>query len=394
MKFTLRRDRYQRGSLTTEKRKNGPDLWVYRWREAVGDAHTVQRKRIIGNRKDIPTEAAAWKAVDGLRLEINSGAVKGSNLTVDEVIAHFQSIELAESNSKTARTKDVYRYQLVDVISPRWGSLRLSDVKPIAVEKWLNGMPLAPGTRAKTKGVMSVLFQHALRHEWTTTNPIRLVRQSGTPLQENVVLEPVEIQMLLSELRDPFRTLILLAAVTGLRRGELFGIRWEDIDFAHSEISIVRSVVDQIEGPPKTLAARRPIPMSSELASALETWRRQTEYAEPGNWVFASPLAMGQKPYWPDAVLKRHVLPAAQRAFITKRIGWHTFRRTLATLLQSSGASVKTTQDLMRHASPGITIGVYAKAVTADKRQAQDTIASLFVGDSNQSASGSDAPVV
>lgn len=83
--------------------------------------------------------------------------------------------------------------------------------------------------------------------------------------------------------------------------------------------------------------------------------------------------------YWPDAVLKRHVLPAAQRAGITKRIGWHTFRRTTATLLHAAGVSLKTTQELMRHASPDITLGIYAKAVTADKRQAQNTLAALFV---------------
>jgi integrase len=125
--------------------------------------------------------------------------------------------------------------------------------------------------------------------------------------------------------------------------------------------------------------------MSSEVASALANWRKQTSHSKSEDWVFASPLALGKKPYWPDAVLKRHVFPAAERAGITKRIGWHSFRRTLATLLQSSGASVKTTQELLRHASPGITMGIYAKAVTADKRQAQDTIAALFVGNSRQS---------
>jgi integrase len=85
-------------------------------------------------------------------------------------------------------------------------------------------------------------------------------------------------------------------------------------------------------------------------------------------------------------VLKRHVLPAAERAGITKRLGWHSFRRTLATLLQSSGASVKTTQELLRHSSPVMTMGTYAKAVTADKRNAQDTIAALFVEKDNKSA--------
>ena len=56
----------------------------------------------------------------------------------------------------------------------------------------------------------------------------------------------------------------------------------------------------------------------------LANWRKQTSYSQAlGDWVFASPFRPGQKPYWPDAVLKRHVYPAAERAGITKRIGWH-----------------------------------------------------------------------
>ena len=131
--------------------------------------------------------------------------------------------------------------------------------------------------------------------------------------------------------------------------------------------------------------------MSSELASALAKWKEQSAHPNPKDWVFASPLALGKRPYWPDAVLKRHVYPAAKRAGITKHIGWHSFRRTLATLLQSTGASVKTTQELLRHASPGITMGIYAKAVTAEKRRAQDIIAGLFVGNSIQSSAPTNA---
>jgi integrase len=387
MKETHRRERYQRGSLTTEKRRHGPRVWVYRWREPRHGGGSVQRKNIIGTKQQYPTRAAALKAVAAQRLDINTDVTSPlRDVTLYEVIAHYKEIELADSNRKTTRTKEVYRYQLDKVVSPKWGACRLSEVKPIAVERWLNEMPGAPGTRYKTKGVMSVLFQHAMRYEWATTNPIRLVRQSAIPQQDEITLAPVEVSALLSELQDPFRTLILLASVTGLRRGELFGLKWEDTDFAGREIRIMRSVVDQVEGPPKTLASRRPVPMSSELASALANWREQTSFPKPEDWVFASPRSVGKRSYWPDAVLKRHVYPAAERANITKHIGWHSFRRTLATLLQSSGASVKTTQELLRHASPGITMAIYAKAVTADKRQAQDKIAAMFVGDSNQSA--------
>lgn len=266
-------------------------------------------------------------STSGLRLNINTEAVSVicAPLTVGQLIDHYRESELCATNSKTLRTKDVYEHQLTNVIGPRWGSHRLKDVKPIAVEAWLNSMPLAPGTRYKTKGVLSILFQHAMRYEWTTSNPIRLVRQSAIPQQEEIVLIPVEIAALPAELRNPFHALI------------------------------------QVEGPPKTLASRRPVPMSSELASSLRSWIKQTSYSGAKDWVFASPSALGKKPYWSDAVLKRHVLPAAERAGISKRIGWHSFRRTLATLLQSSGASVKTTQELLRHSSPVMTLGIHAR---------------------------------
>ena len=380
------RTRYQNGSLTTERRKGGAAVWVYRWREEDSQGRFTRRKRIIGSKAEFPTKAAAKKQIDGLRLDINNEASSVSVMTVDELIAHYRLIELSDVNRKTRRTKEVYEHQLKNVISPSWGKLPLRDVKPVAVEAWLGRMTVAHGTRAKTKGVFSTLFQHAMRYEWATVNPIRLVRQSALPSQEQIVLEAVEIGALLQELRDPFYTLILLASTTGLRRGELFGLKWEDISFEESEIRIVRSVVDQVEGPPKTLASRRPVPMSKALAESCKAWKKQTSFARPEDWVFASPSNLGRLPYWPDAVLKRHVLPAAKRAGIRKKIGWHSFRRTLATLLQHSGASVKTTQELLRHASPAMTLGVYAKAVTADKRSAQDAVVELFLPNKRKTA--------
>jgi integrase len=66
-----------------------------------------------------------------------------------------------------------------------------------------------------------------------------------------------------------------------MRRGELFGLKWEDLDFDKRTIRIVRSLVDQIEGQPKTEASRKPLPMSDDLAPALSDWRKQSSYTVP-----------------------------------------------------------------------------------------------------------------
>ena len=93
------------------------------------------------------------------------------------------------------------------------------------------------------------------------------------------------------------------------------------------------------------------------------------------NWVFASSYELGVRPYWPGTIMRRHIRPAATRAGITKQIGWHTFRRATATLLLSTGASIRVTQELMRHASPVMTLGTYSRAITEDKLNAQETLA-------------------
>src|ERR1039457_5631407 len=84
------------------------------------------------------------------------------------------------------------------------------------------------------------------------------------------------------------------------------------------------------------------------------------------------------QPYWPTAGMEDHVRPAAKRAGITKRIGWHTLRHTFGTLINSQGADVATTKELMRHANVSITMDRYVQAVGEQKRQAQHSVVGLL----------------
>ena len=87
-------------------------------------------------------------------------------------------------------------------------------------------------------------FGVALRHEFTDHNPITLVRQSAKRRTVPVVLLPSEINLLVPSLRDRERTLVLLAAGTGLRMSELFGLKWGDVDFAGKQVNVLRSIVN------------------------------------------------------------------------------------------------------------------------------------------------------
>jgi site-specific recombinase XerD len=103
--------------------------------------------------------------------------------------------------------------------------MNIRDVRTIAVESWLrqlrrkDGEVMANSSKAKIRNVMSVLFNHAIRYEWLEQgrNPIKLVRQSTLRQRTPTVLEPHELQNLLSQLESPFRLMVLLAVTTGLR---------------------------------------------------------------------------------------------------------------------------------------------------------------------------------
>ena len=84
--------------------------------------------------------------------------------------------------------------------------------------------------------------------------------------------------------------------------------------------------------------------------------------------MFASPDVKGKKPYWPESLLRCHVHRAAKRLKIAKSLGWHSFRRTFATLLNGGGEDVKTVKELMRHANSRLTLDVYAQALNPIKR--------------------------
>lgn len=169
----------------------------------------------------------------------------------------------------------------------------------------------------------------------------------------------------------------------GLRRGELAGLRWEDLDFDSLTVSVTRSLVDQRVGKCKTEVSKKLMPLDPYTARDLRAWQMETPYKEPSDYVFATDSRRagkkrGKQPVWLSTIMRYHILPIAAKVGIGKPIGWHTFRHTFSTLLKANGEDVKVVQELLRHASSRITMDTYTQALSDDKRAAQSKLVGMI----------------
>lgn len=238
-------------------------------------------------------------------------------------------------------------------------------------------LSLARSSRAKIRSILSILFNHACRYELFDRNPIRFVRQGAKRRRTPDVLTAAEIKALVDHLPIRERTLVLLAASTGLRQSELSGSNGVT-SISRRELYVTHSVVFGVVGRCKTESSQRPVPLHPLLGEALLNWRRTCKFTGTDDWVFASRLHKGRRPYWGAVILRKYIRPVAESLNIQKRVGWHTFQHTYSTLLRSVGAEFKVMQELMRHSTLRTTMDVYTQAVAPAKHAAQAAVLALF----------------
>lgn len=178
--------------------------------------------------------------------------------------------------------------------------------------------------------------------------------------------------------------LVLLAASTGLRRGKLIALRWRDLDVNARLANITHSVWRNVEGDTKTEASRKPVPLPSVVIDALKSWRAASLDRSDDDYLFPSIVKNGSQPVQPDMILKRHIRPALKCLEVDKRIGWHSFRHGFANLLRQSKVEIKTVQELLGHANSRITLDVYQRTVTEERREAQAIAVKQLFGDFKQ----------
>ncbi len=372
------RQRYQHGSLVKKKRADGHTEWVLRYRVTLPNGQRVQRQTTVGTTEQYRTESHAQTAANELRVGVNRQQPSVAIPLVRDLVWHFKDRELRDDNERRSwSTKTNYRDVINAWILPRWETVTLMDIRAFEVEEWLESIKtLANPTKQRIRNVFSVLFSHAQRYEFVPVghNPIKLVRQSGKRSRIPDILDESEIHQLWHYAEPRERAAIAMEFGNGLRVSEGFALQWMDVDFTNGTAAVTKGIVKGHLGDVKTEVSKKLVPLHPHQLDALKEWRKVAPYAEDDDWVFGSHRTKGKRPYWPDMILKRAIRPLAAKLGIHKRVGWHTFRRTFASLLKKNGADVKVVQELLRHATITTTMNLYAQAFSDQARSAQSNV--------------------
>jgi integrase len=266
----------------------------------------------------------------------------------DYVTVQVRLGRMKESSAESCRSR--VRLHVVPFFGPmRLDAMTLTHVREFM--KTLLAKELSPKTVLNTMVVLKEMLKHAVQWGYLDANPAQYAERPRGEEQEMQVLTPPEIRRLLDAADEPVRTLILCAVLTGMRRGELFGLRWEDIDLDGHRIFVRRALWRGKFVTPKSRRSRRTIDLAPTLRAALARLPSRFQ----GGLVFCS--ADGS-PIDPDNFAHRDWARALRRAEL-RRIRFHDLRHTYTSLLIAEGAHPKYIQAQLGHASIQTTLDRY-----------------------------------
>ena len=236
---------------------------------------------------------------------------------------------------------------------------------------------LSPKTVRNINQVISSAMQLAIQQHLIAQNPTDGCALPKTEHREMQTLSADQLAAFLLEAKHSgVFEMYYIELATGLRRGELLGLKWEDIDFANQTLRVRRQVGringEVREAPLKTKNAYRTISLGTDAVGIL---KQQRENFPSSAYVFPGPTG---GPIAPDSVL--HMLHRVLDRAGLPEIRFHDLRHTFATLALQNGVDVKTVSGMLGHFSAGFTLDTYAHVTTAAQKKAAETMGAVLAG--------------
>ena len=220
------------------------------------------------------------------------------------------------------------------------------------------GRELSPESVHDLRARLRGLFSLAGDWDWIQPgrNPAggRLRLPARVPVRERRIPTPSEFRILVEGLRQPYRAIVALAGLGGLRRGELAALRWNDLD--SNEVRVDEAVYRGHLGTPKSIKSLRTVTVPAKAMEFMEEWRQRTKFPASDDFVFAirtnSPIDLNRE-------MERTIKPVAEKLGLP-RFSWHDFRHAYTTWGRKAGVEAEILRDQVGHASVSTTQDVYS----------------------------------
>src|SRR6516165_10317663 len=317
------------------------------------------------------TKREAQAELNRLLNRRNEGTyIDPTKMSVAEYLEHWLTVDIER---RVARKTAVRHRQLVErQIAPRLGQMAVRQLTPTHIEAfeaqlqrdgYVKGRRAGQGLTAQTvlhvHRTLSQALAHAVKAGVLFKNPAEQVKPPRPPSREIAILSKAEVATLLRAAEgSPLYLPVLVAVTTGMRRGELLGLRWSDIDLKAARLTVNQSL-ERLKGKttfksPKTSGSRRTITLPALTVEALKEHRSQHPRIGPGELVFSHDGI----PWDPDSLTKAFNRLIEETA--VRRITFHGLRHTHISHQLMDGVHIKIVSERAGHASVSTTLAVYA----------------------------------
>ena len=374
----MARRRYQKGSIRKRGKRN-PAWELQWWEDYIKYDGSIGRRRqstTLGLVSEMTLRQSRKLAEDRLRA-LNQGNVlpQSTMKFSDFVERHLMPLFFPTLKASTQKR---YRQTLKSHLLPAFGNYRLCDLGTVDLQRFvLQKMESGLGWESANhfRNLVSKVFEMARKWNfYSGSNPASgVLLPEKNAVREKHALQPDQIQRLLAMLSEPVRTMVLLGILTGMRIGEILGLPRRDVNFSSGQIQIEQACYRGLLGSPKTKGSRRTLPLPSALVIPLARIYAHAKRIGEDDLVFQT---RNGTPLNDTNLLHRHLKPAGGKIGASW-LSWHALRRTHATLLQMSGASLRDAQAQLGHSKMSTTLEVYTLPTPAHLREAVENLSQL-----------------
>lgn len=378
--MSAKRARKANGEGTAYKRPDG--RWAAQVYVNQSDGRRVRRTFYGWTRKEVE------RKMSELRDRSDAGGViTPVTLTLEAYLKEW--LEQIVAVRVRPNTLAAYRYNADRYLVPDLGARRLVHLSARELRLYFESL------RRRGVGARTVKYVHttlraaledAVREEIIDKNPAKLVRVAGPPKAERVPLTVEEVRALLKSTRDDrLYAMFVVFALLGMRRSEVLGLRWEDVDLDQGFLQVRRGL-QRIDGrlevlPTKTARSRRTIPLPRILVDVLKRHRdaqevERLELAErwpDSGFVFTTPIGTPIDPRNCTRIVQTACKTAGVRV-----VRLHDFRHGCVSVLLGLGVPPRTAMDIAGHSTIEMTMNVYGHVTLDEKREALDKLGTLF----------------